>query len=105
MGQRRGWKLVSTPLQQQGQKRLQEVRFWLKTPQAVSAEVVLRHLHPLLRGWAMYSRQVGRKQTVQTVDSHIWRALWHRAKRRHPTKPKRWMYRRDVERGQYGATV
>ena len=102
--QMRGQKLLITPQQQKVQKLLQEVRSWLKTHQAVSAEVVLRHLNPLIRGWAMYYRHVVSKQTFQKVDSHIWRALWHWAKRRHPKKPKRWIYRRYFESRQYGAT-
>ncbi len=52
----------------------------------------------------MYYRHVVSKQTVQTVDDHIWRALWRWAKRRHPKKSKRWTYRRYFEVGKYGAT-
>jgi Group II intron, maturase-specific domain len=32
----------------------------------------------------MYDRHVVRKRTFQTVDYHIWRALWRWAKRRAP---------------------
>jgi RNA-directed DNA polymerase len=102
--QMRGQKLLITPQKQKVQKLLQEVRSWLKTHQAVSAEVVIRHLNPLLRGWAMYYRHVVSKQTFQKVDFHIGRALWHWAKRQHPKKPKRWIYRRYFEIGKYGAT-
>jgi RNA-directed DNA polymerase len=102
--QMRGQKLLITPQKQKVQKLLQEVRSWLKTHQAVSAEVVIRHLNPIIRGWAMYYRHVVSKQTFQKVDYHIWSALWHWAKRRHPKKPKRWTYRRYFESGKYGAT-
>ena len=102
--QMRGQKLLITPQQQKVHTLLHEVRAWLKTHQAVSAEVVIRHLNPLLRGWAMYYRHVVSKETFQKVDSHIWRALWHWAKRRHPKQPKRWIYRRYFESGKYGAT-
>jgi RNA-directed DNA polymerase len=53
----------------------------------------------------MYDRHVVRKRTFQTVDYHIWRALWRWAKRRHPRKSQRWIYRRYCEVGRYGATV
>jgi RNA-directed DNA polymerase len=102
--QMRGGKLLITPQKQKVQTLLQEVRSWLKTHQAVSAESVIRHLNPLIRGWAMYYRHVVSKQTFQTVDYHIWRALWHWAKRRHPKKPKRWIYGRYFAIGKYGAT-
>ena len=45
-----------------------------------------------------------RKHIFQHVDYHIWRALWRWVKRRHPKKPKRWLYRRYFEVGKYGAT-
>src|SRR5262245_50562134 len=102
--QMRGPKLLLTPQTQKVQKRLQEVRSWLTTHPTVSAEVVIRHLNPSIRGWARYDRQVVSKPTFQKVDYHIWRALWPWAKRRHPRKPKRWTYRRYFEIGQSGAT-
>jgi RNA-directed DNA polymerase len=49
----RGQKLLITPRQQKVQALLQEVRSWLKTHPTVTAEVVIRHLHPLMRGRAM----------------------------------------------------
>ena len=102
--QMRGEKLLITPQQQKVQALLQDVRSWLKHHQTVSPEAVIRHLNPLIRGWAMYYRQVVSKQTFQKVDYHIWRALWRWAKRRHPKKPKRWIYRRYFAVGKYGAT-
>jgi RNA-directed DNA polymerase len=102
--QMRGQKLLITPQKQKVEALLRDVRSWLKTHQSVSSEAVIRHLNPLLRGWAMYYRHVVSKQTFQQVDYHIWRALWHWAKRRHPTQPRRWIYRRYFEKGKYGAT-
>jgi RNA-directed DNA polymerase len=102
--QMRGPKLLITPQQQKVQELLQEARSWLKTHQTVAAEVVIRHLNPLIRGWAIYYRHVVSKHTFQKVDYHLWRALWRWAKRRHPRKPMRWIYRQYFEVGKYGAT-
>ena len=102
--QMRGQKLLITPQKQKVHALLQEVRSWLRSHQTVSAEVVIRHLNPLIRGWAMYYHHVVSKQTFQKVDYHIWRALWRWVKRRHPKKPKRWIYRRYFAVGKYGAT-
>src|SRR5262245_35399757 len=71
--QMRGQKLLITPQKQKVQALLQEIRAWLKTHPTVSAEVVIRHLNPIIRGWAMYYRHVVSKQTFQKVDYHIWR--------------------------------
>ena len=102
--QMRGEKLRITPQQQQVQALLQAVRSWRKQHQTVSPEAVMRHLHPRIRGGARYYRQAVSKQPFPKVAAHIWRALWRWAKRRHPTKPTRWLYRRDFAVGQYGAT-
>ena len=103
--QMRGQKLLITPQQQKVQALLRDVRSWLKHHQTVSPEAVVRHLNPLLRGWARYSRHVVSKPTFQHVDYHLWRALWQWAQRRHPRKAKRWIYRRYFEVGKYGATL
>jgi RNA-directed DNA polymerase len=102
--QMRGRRLLITPQRQKVQALLRDVRSWLKHHQTVSPEAVIRHLNPLIRGWAMYYRHVVSKRTFQTVDYHIWRALWRWAKRRHPRKSQRWIYRRYFEVGTYGAT-
>jgi RNA-directed DNA polymerase len=102
--QMRREKLLITPQKQKVQALLREVRSWLKPHPTVPAEAVIRHLKPLLRGWAMYYRHVVSKHTFQHVDYHIWRGLWRWVKRRHPKKPKRWLYRRYFEVGQCGAT-
>jgi RNA-directed DNA polymerase len=102
--QRRGQKRLITPQKQQVQALLQEVRSWRKTHPTVTAEGVIRDLNPLMRGWALYDRQVVSKHIFQHVDYHIWRARWHWVKRRHPRKPRRWRYRRSFAGGKYGAT-
>jgi RNA-directed DNA polymerase len=102
--QMRGPKLLITPQSQKVQALLRDVRSWLKHHQTVSPEAVIRHLNPLLRGWAMYDRHVVSKHAFQKVDYYIWRALWRWATRRHPRKSQRWIYRRSFEVGKYGAT-
>ena len=51
--QMRGQKLLITPQKQKVQALRQEIRAWLKTHATVTAAVVMHHLHPLIRGWAM----------------------------------------------------
>ncbi|MBF0553093.1 MAG: group II intron reverse transcriptase/maturase, partial [Nitrospirae bacterium] len=52
---------------------------------------LIRELNPLIRGWANYHRYVSAKQTFSFIDSHIWRALWRWAKRRHHDKSSTWI--------------
>jgi RNA-directed DNA polymerase len=102
--QRRGETLLITPQPQKVPARQQDVRSGLKHHQPVSPDAGIRHLTPLIRGWAMDDRHVVRKQTFQKADYHIWSALWRWATRRHPKNPKRWSYRRYCAVGQDGAT-
>jgi RNA-directed DNA polymerase len=102
--QRRGQKRLITPQKPTVQALLQEVRSWLQSHQTVCAEVVIRHLNPLIRGGALYYHHVVRKQTFQTVDDPIWSALWRWAKRQHPKTSTRWIDRRYFAVGTYGAT-
>jgi RNA-directed DNA polymerase len=54
-------------------------------------------LNPVIRGWANYHRHVSSKRTFSRVDHAIFRALWQRAKRRHPKKSRRWIKDRYFE--------
>lgn len=103
-GQMRGQRLRITPQRQKVHARLRDVRSWLKHHQPVAPEAVMLPLNPLIRGWAMDDRQVVSQHPLQNVDDHRWRALWRWAKRRPPRQSPRWISRRDVEVGKYGAT-
>jgi len=68
-------------------KRLAQVR-------TASQANVIRSLRPLVLGWTWYYRHVVSKQTFQTLDHWMFWKLWRWAKRRHPSKPKRWIRKR-----------
>ncbi len=48
-------------------------------------------LNPVIRGWAMYHRHAASKETFTKVDHAIFTLLWSWAKRRHPSKGRRWV--------------
>lgn len=73
---------------------LERIRKWLKTHRAVSAEMVIRHLNPLLNGWAQYYRCVVSAKTFSYVASQVWDYLWKWCKRRHPKKNLDWVHRK-----------
>lgn len=70
---------------------LDKIRGIIKGNKAVTQELLIRLLNPVIRGWAMYHRHVVAKQTFSFVDAHIWRMLWQWAKRRHPNKNLGWV--------------
>lgn len=87
-------KLLITPQKEKVKALLDKVRTWLKQNRQVSPETVIRVLNPILLGWGNYYSTCMAKKTFQIIMHHIWKALWRWAKRRHPTKPKRWILKR-----------
>jgi RNA-directed DNA polymerase len=73
---------------------LRGIRTWLKKHRSVSAETVIRHLNPVLRGWANYYKHANSKQTFNYVDAQIWRAIWNWCLKRHRNKSKAWVRRK-----------
>jgi len=70
---------------------LQGIRKWLKKARTINAETVIRHLNPLLNGWAQYYRCVVSSRTFSYVQAQIWDYLWKWCKRRHPQKNLGWV--------------
>lgn len=73
---------------------IQRIRDWLKQHLAVSPEVLIRHLNPILLGWGNYYRHWVSKQVFGYVDHEIWKAIWSWCLRRHPNKGKGWVKRK-----------
>jgi RNA-directed DNA polymerase len=71
---------------------LTNIRQVVKDLCAESAYTLIRTLNPKIRGWANYHRHVCSKETFAYVDTHIQRAIWQWATRRHPNKPRSWVY-------------
>jgi RNA-directed DNA polymerase len=73
--------------------KLREIRLWLKRHPSDTPEVVIRHLNPILTGWANYYRNGVSKNTFAYVDYQIWTMLWKWCLHRHRNKHKgqRWV--------------
>ncbi|TMO37597.1 group II intron reverse transcriptase/maturase, partial [Pseudoalteromonas sp. S4389] len=52
---------------------------------------LIKLINPKLRGWSNYYRHCVAKQVFGYVSHKLFLALWHWAKRRHPTKSKTWI--------------
>jgi len=77
----------------------------MNSHKTVTPAAVIKHLNPILRGWALYYHHVASKQTFQTVENRVWRMLWRWAKHRHPHKGRRWVFRRYFQQGAQGSTL
>ncbi len=91
---RYGGKLLIKPSNKNVETFLKRVREMIKSNRAVSQNLLIHVLNPVIRGWANYHRHIVAHQTFKKVDTAIWSALWQWAKRRHRNKGRRWIAER-----------
>jgi len=71
--------------------KLREIRGWLKRHKTVKPEEVIKHLNPILRGWANYYRHCSSQEIFATFNHRIVQMLWQWCKRRHHRKHLKWV--------------
>ena len=59
---------------------------------------LIRHLNPLIRGWANYYRHVVSSRAFNDIDYAIWKAIWKWARQRHPQRKPQWVKARFFAR-------
>jgi len=84
-------KLLIKPAAKNVRVFLEKVRGIIGSNKAVSQEMLIRMLNPVIRGWANYHRHIVAYRTFQNVDHALWRMLWQWARRRHDNKGSRWV--------------
>jgi RNA-directed DNA polymerase len=84
-------KLLIKPSAKNVKAFLTKVRAIIKANKAASAGHLVVQLNPIIRGWANFHCHAVSKQTFSQVDTHIFRAVWWWAKRRHPSQAKEWI--------------
>jgi RNA-directed DNA polymerase len=87
-------KCLVKPQKEKVLKFLRDIRQWLKSHRQLEAEHVIRHLNPILIGWANYYRHAVSKDIFAYVSHEIWKALWRWCLRRHPNKGKDWVQKK-----------
>jgi RNA-directed DNA polymerase len=96
-------KCLIKPQKEKVLKLLRDIRQWLHRHRQLEAEHVIRHLNPILIGWANYYRHAVSKDIFAYVSHEVWKALWRWSLKRHRTKGKDWVLRKyfspDNKRG------
>jgi RNA-directed DNA polymerase len=85
-------KLLIKPSKKNIKKFLGGIRGEIKSRPTIKTEDLIRILNPKIRGWANFFRHVVAKDAFGHVDYEILSMLWSWAKRRHPNRPKRWIW-------------
>ncbi|URN05014.1 group II intron reverse transcriptase/maturase [Actinomadura madurae] len=58
-----------------------------------NGQAVIQELNPIIKGWAAYYRTVVSSKVFDDLDDYVWWLTWRWARRSHPGKPGRWLYR------------
>lgn len=85
-------KLLIRPSKSSVKSFLNTLRELVKSHPTAKTENLIRLMNPKIRGWANYFRHVVSKRTFSTVDHHIFKILWQWAQRRHPNRPRKWVW-------------
>ncbi len=70
---------------------LSRLRLWLNKHKQATTENVIRHLNPIIRGWANHYKHAVSKAVFSYVSHEIWKMLWKWCLRRHKEKGKHWV--------------
>ena len=87
-------KLICKPAKSNVLAFLRDIRHTIKSNSNAKTENLIHLLNPKIRGWANYHRHNCSKNTFSKAKSDIFEALWRWAKRRHPHKGHKWIYRK-----------
>ena len=66
---------------------------------AISQEMLIKKLNPVLRGWANFFKGSCAKQTFTSLDHDLYQSLWKWCRRRHTRKPRQWIKDRYFHTG------
>jgi len=90
-GRKYNGKCLTRPSKKHVKAFLTDIREVIKENKQATAYGLIATRNPTIRGWANFHRHAAAKQTFAHVDTAIFNALWRWARRRHPTKGKRWV--------------
>ncbi len=87
-------KLLIKPSKKNTHNFLEKVRQLIHRHRGTSQANLIRHLNPVIRGWANYHRHIVAKETFKKVEWVLWHSLWRWARHRHSGKRSRWLIQR-----------
>jgi RNA-directed DNA polymerase len=88
-----GFKTIITPSARAVKRHQQALKEVIERHQGLPQAVLIKHLNPLIRGWATYYASVCAKRCYTQMDTYLFQRLWHWSKRRHPNTSATWRAR------------
>jgi len=89
---------IVTPSPEKVKAFCKELRILIKSYNEKSLYELTRKLNRKLRGWAEHYRTVTSQKAFNTVNYHVWNALWRKLVRRHRCRSKSWLYKKYFTR-------
>lgn len=93
-GKKLGFKTIITPSKEAVMRHTHEIKEKLRKMTNLSQERIIQQLNPVIRGWTRYHRSVAAKTTFAKGNGVLYHQLESWAKRKHPTRGKRWIRQR-----------
>jgi RNA-directed DNA polymerase len=90
-GKKLGFKTIITPSKEKLKIHYDRIAEVITSHKAVSQVALIKHLNPIIRGWANYYATVVSKVAYTDLDDLVYQKLVTWAKRRHPRKPMKWI--------------
>lgn len=87
-------KVLTKPQKEKVKRHVRHLKDIIDQHRQSRQATLVRQLNPVIAGWNNYYQYGVASRTFQRLEHELWRMLWQWAKRRHPNKPKRWLYRR-----------
>jgi len=87
-------KVLTKPQKEKVKRHVRHLKDIIDQHRQSRQATLVKQLNPVIAGWNNYYQYGVSSRTFQRLEHELWRMLWQWAKRRHPNKPKRWLYRR-----------
>lgn len=91
LGRLLGFKTIITPSQSKQRLHYRQIADIIDAHKGAPQAALIRHLNPVIRGWARYYSAVVSKETFSRLDHLMYQKLKIWAKHRHPGKSWQWV--------------
>ncbi len=87
-------KVLQTPAKNARKAIRKRLKFIVRKNLGASPKKLIQQINSVLRGWTNYHKHIVSKEVFKEIDFYLWRLLGRWCKRRHATKPWKWIRRK-----------